>query len=139
MKKIILIFTIFNFSFCPLTNKFFLKTNRVKGDEAKIILQERLSSFFVKDISEGNAESLAGDFLMPVLAKLDDTSVFSRRDVENCASRIFLIGIAIDQPNIIYNRTKRASDPIRKSDPNSRFLPPLFCTIQKFDGLMDLE
>ncbi|MDX1958394.1 MAG: hypothetical protein SFU98_07460, partial [Leptospiraceae bacterium] len=65
--------------------------------------------------------------------------IYKRRDVENCATRIFLIGIAIDQPSIVYNRTKRANQPTRGSDPRSRFVPPLFCSVKKVDSTIDLD
>jgi small lipoprotein (TIGR04452 family) len=133
------IIIILNFIHCPILNKFYTKPNRVRGTEAKQILQERLSSFYIKDISDSNQESLAADFLMPTIAKIQDEGIYSRRDVENCASRIFLIGIAIDAPSISYNRTKKASDPIRGSDPQSRTIPPLFCEIKNIDGWIDLE
>ncbi|MDX1957919.1 MAG: TIGR04452 family lipoprotein, partial [Leptospiraceae bacterium] len=109
MKKFIYLFNLLFLLQCQLTNEFYLKPSRVRGKEAKEILQNRLASFFVKDITDSNSESLAADFLMPTLAKIQDDGIYKRRDVENCATRIFLIGIAIDQPSIVYNRTKRAN------------------------------
>lgn len=114
--------------------------NRVKGDEAKQILKERLSSFFIKDLSDGNGEALIGDFLIPVIARIKDDGIYSRRDVENCASRIFLAGLAIDEPNIRYNRTKPANAPPKASDPNARILPPLLCILKDYkNDLIDLD
>jgi small lipoprotein (TIGR04452 family) len=124
---------------CQITNTFYLKPSRVKGKDAKVILQNRLASFFVKDITDSNIESLKGDFLMPVIAKIEDDGIYRRREIENCATRIFLLGVAIDQPSIIYNRNKRASQPTRGSDPNSRIIPPLFCSIKKVDATFDLD
>lgn len=127
--------TIMLFTNCPILNKVGIqKISRVKGTEAKQILRERLSSFYIKDISDGNAEALGYDFLMPVFARINDNGIYRRRDVENCASRIFLAGLAIDEPSITYNRTKKASDPKRPSDPMSRAIPPLLCSIPDVSG-----
>jgi small lipoprotein (TIGR04452 family) len=123
------------FTHCPILNKVGLqKISRVKGTEAKQILRERLSSFYIKDISDGNAEALAGDFLTPTLARIEDDGIYRRRDVENCASKIFLAALAIDEPNISYNRTKKRTDPLKPSDPNSRILPPVLCSIPNLSG-----
>ncbi|MCX7999750.1 MAG: TIGR04452 family lipoprotein, partial [Leptospiraceae bacterium] len=93
--------TLLLFTNCPILNKVGLqKISRVKGTEAKQILRERLSSFYIKDISDENYEALGYDFLMPVLARINDNGIYRRRDVENCASRIFLAGLAIDEPSI---------------------------------------
>ncbi len=120
---------------CPILNKVGLqKISRVKGTEAKQILRERLSSFYIKDISDENYEALGYDFLIPVLARINDNGVYRRRDVENCASRIFLAALAIDEPSITYNRKKKASEPKSPSDPQSRAVPPLLCTIPDLSG-----
>lgn len=140
MKKIfLLIYLILNIIHCPITNKIFLKTSRVKGAEAKEILNNRLSSFFVNDISTGSNDSLAADLLIPILAGIQDDKIYSRRDVESCSTKIFLAAIAIDQPNITANRTKKASDPLRTSDPRSRLYPPLLCQLKPIDKIIDLD
>ena len=52
MKKIFFFsFLILNIIHCPITNKIFLKTSRVTGTEAKEIINNRVSIFFVNDIS----------------------------------------------------------------------------------------
>lgn len=129
------------FTNCPILNRVGLqKITRVKGSEAKQILRERLSSFYIKDISDENYEALGYDFLMPVLARINDNGIYRRRDVENCATRIFLAGLAIDEPSILYNRNKKTSDPKRPSDPMSRAVPPLLCNIPDVSGeWIDLE
>lgn len=136
LKDVLLaLVTVMLFTNCPILNKVGLqKISRVKGTEAKQILRERLASFYIKDISDENGEALGYDFLMPVLARINDNGIYRRRDVENCASRIFLAGLAIDEPNITYNRTKKASDPKRPSDPMSRAIPPLLCSIPDMSG-----
>jgi small lipoprotein (TIGR04452 family) len=140
LKFFINIFIILFFINCPLTNLFFTKISRVRGTEAKQILKERLASFYIKDISDGNTEALVGDFLMPNLARIEDDGIYSRRDVESCATKIFLAGLAIDEPNITYNRNKKASEPLKPSDPNSRVLPPLLCSLPNYKGkLIDLD
>lgn len=122
---------------CPITNKFFLKPSRVKGIEAKEIITNRLSSLFVNDISTNSTASLAADFMITSLAGIQDEKIYSRRDVESCSTKIFLAAIAIDQPNIVANRNKRASDPLLTSDPNSRLFPPLLCQLKAIDELID--
>lgn len=124
---------------CPITNKFILKPSRVKGTEAKYILQNRLASLFVNDISTSSNNSLAADFLMPAIAGIQDDKIYSRRDVESCATKIFLAAIAIDQPNISANRTKKSSDPLLTSDTNSRIYPPLLCNLRSIDKLIDVD
>lgn len=141
-KKFLLsLVTILLFTNCPILNKVGLnKITRVKGTEAKQILQERLSSFYIKDISDNNYEALGYDFLIPVLARINENGLYRRRDVENCASRIFLAALAIDEPSITYNRTKKANEPKRPSDPMSRAVPPLLCSIPDVSGeWIDLE
>ncbi|HMW03830.1 MAG TPA: TIGR04452 family lipoprotein [Leptospiraceae bacterium] len=136
---IYLFLLILTFHACPITNKFVLKPSRVKGTEAKEIIQNRLSSLFVNDISTGSNDSLVADFLIPTIAGINDTSIYSRRDVESCATKIFLGAIAIDQPNIIANRTKRASAPLLQSNPNSRLYPPILCQLKPIDDWIDLD
>jgi small lipoprotein (TIGR04452 family) len=130
----ILYILIFNLTHCPLIDPFHIKMGRVSGEEAKLILRERLSSFFIKDISDNNTDAILGDFLMPNLARIEDDGIYSRREVENCATRIFLAGLAIDEPNIRANRSKRVGEALNPSDPNSRFLPPLLCNLRNFKG-----
>jgi small lipoprotein (TIGR04452 family) len=127
---IVTIIIIIIFIGCPITNKFFLKPSRVKGIEAKQILNNRLASFFVKDISDSNGTSIAGDYLMPVIAGISDDSVYSRREIEHCASIILLAGIAIDRPQIA---TKSPSNP------NSRYTPPTLCQLKPINDLIDLK
>ncbi len=137
--RLFLYISILYFLHCPLTNKFFLKPSRVKGSEAKLILNNRLASLFVNDISTRSNNSLANDFLMSTLAGIQDDNIYSRRDVESCATKIFLAALAIDQPSIIANRTKKASDPLRTSDPNSRLYPPVLCQLKAIDKVIDLD
>lgn len=141
MKKniFLFIFLILNIIHCPITNKIFLKTSRVTGTEAKEIINNRLSSFFVNDISTRSNDSLAADFMIPILAGIQDDKIYSRRDVENCSTKVFLAAIAIDQPNITANRTKKASDQLRTSDPRSRLYPPMLCQLKAIDKVIDLE
>lgn len=139
MKKIILLLIIFHTINCPFTNKFLLKPSRVKGIEAKEILNNRLASLFVNDISTGSNTSLAYDFLIPTLAGIDENKIYKRQEVESCATRIFLAAIAIDQPNIMANRTKKTSDPVKTSDPNSRLFPPLICQLKNVDTILDID
>ena len=79
MKKIILLLIIFHTINCPFTNKFLLKPSRVKGIEAKEILNNRLASLFVNDISTGSNTSLAYDFLIPTLAGIDENKIYKRQ------------------------------------------------------------
>ncbi len=137
--QVVLLIFILNFSHCPITNKIFLKPSRIKGSEAKLILNNRLSSLFVNDISTGSNDSLAYDFLISTLAGIQNDNVYSRRDVESCATKIFLAAVAIDQPSIVANRTKKAVDPLRTSDPNSRLYPPILCQLKAIDKVIDLE
>ncbi|MCB1144403.1 MAG: TIGR04452 family lipoprotein [Leptospiraceae bacterium] len=139
MKNLSILIILLGLVNCPLLNKITLKTNRITGTEAKSILRERLASFYIKDISDSNPSALAGDFLLPTLAGIEDAGVYKRRDVENCAQRIYLVGIAIDQPSITANRGKKANEPKLPGDPNARFLPPLLCKIDKVDDWIDLE
>jgi small lipoprotein (TIGR04452 family) len=139
MKKIFLIILCLNFSHCPLTNNFFLKASRVNGKDAKAILQNRLASLYVNDISTNSGDSFAAALLIPNLAGIQEDKVYSRRDVESCATKIFLAAIAIDQPQISANRTKRASAPLLTSDPNSRLFPPLLCQLKVADDLIDIN
>jgi small lipoprotein (TIGR04452 family) len=139
LRILVLFYFIIFFTHCPITNKLYLKANRVTGIEAKLILQNRLSSFFIKDITDSNASSLAGDYLIPTLAGINDSGVYSRRDVESCATKIFLIGLTIDEPNITANRKKKATEQQLGSDPNSRFAPPLLCQLQNIDAIIDLK
>ncbi len=137
--RFFLYISILFFLHCPLTNKIFLKPSRVNGNEAKLILNNRLASLFVNDISTGSNNSLANDFLMSTLVGIQEDKVYSRRDVESCATKIFLAALAIDQPSIVANRTKKASDPLRTSDPNSRLYPPMLCQLKAIDKLIDLD
>lgn len=137
--RFFLYISILYFVNCPLTNNFFLKPSRVKGNEAKLILNNRLASLFVNDISTGSKDSLAYDFLMSTLAGIQEDNVYSRRDVESCATKIFLAALAIDQPSIVANRTKKASDPFRTSNPNSRLYPPVLCQLKVIDKVIDLD
>ena len=57
MKNLILYLIIFYTVNCPLTNKFVLKPSRVKGIEAKEILNNRLSSIFINDLSTGTTRA----------------------------------------------------------------------------------
>lgn len=125
---------------CPLTNRIVLKPGRVSGREAKEIIYNRISSFFIKDITDSNSTALLGDYLMPTLAGVKDTSIYRRRDIENCSTKIILTGIAIDWPSILANRTVRPGQPLQASDPNSRFIPPLFCQLEEVSQkLVDLD
>jgi small lipoprotein (TIGR04452 family) len=124
---------------CPITNKFYIKPSRVKGIEAKEIINNRLASIFINDLSTGSNSSLAVDFIIPNIAGIEEEKIYSRRDIENCATKIFLAAIAIDQPNIIANRNKKASDPIKTSDPNSRLYPPLLCKLKAENEIIDLD
>ncbi len=139
MKKIILIILCLHFVHCPLTNKFLLKASRVNGKDAKAILENRLASIYVNDISTSSGDSFGAALLIPNLAGIQEDKVYSRRDVESCATKIFLAAIAIDQPQISANRTKRASAPLLKSDPRSRLLPPLLCQLKPIDDLIDIN
>ncbi len=139
LNRILIIITITIHFACPITNKLFLKPSRVNGIEAKEIITNRLSSLFVNDISTNSTTSLAIDFVIPSLAGIQDEKIYSRREVESCATKIFLTAIAIDQPNITKNRTKRASDPLLTSDPNSRLIPPLICQLKAIDDIIDLD
>lgn len=140
LKFIIIVILTSSYFGCPLTNVFSLKPKRVYGKEAKEIIYNRISSFFIKDITDGNINALIGDFLMPILAGIEDKSIYRRRDIENCSTRIILTAIAIDWPSILSNRTLRPNQPLNPSDPNSRYIPPLLCDIEKMDGkLIDID
>ncbi len=136
MKIFIILFLLIQ---CKITNEIYLKPSRIKGDEAKALLQNRLSSIYVNDISTGSNTSLGAAILIPALTGISDDKIYKRRDIENCATKIFLAAIAIDEPQIKANRTKRASDPLRTSDPNSRLIPPLLCQLKEVDAWIDLE
>ncbi|HRG74013.1 MAG TPA: TIGR04452 family lipoprotein [Leptospiraceae bacterium] len=137
--KLSLISIVTIFLHCPITNKLFIKPSKVKGGEAKEIIKNRLASFFVNDISTNSNNSLAADFIIPSLAGIQDDKIYSRRDVENCATKIFLAAIAIDLPNITANRNKKSSDPLRTSDPNSRLIPPILCQLNAIDKIIDID
>lgn len=139
IAKISLISIVILLLHCPITNKLFIKPANVKGAEAKEIIQNRIASFFVNDISTSSNNSLAADFLIPSLAGIQDDKIYSRRDVENCATKIFLAAIAIVQPNIIANRNKKSSDPLRTSNPNSRLAPPMLCQLKAIDKIIDID
>ena len=51
IAKISLISIVILLLHCPITNKLFIKPANVKGAEAKEIIQNRIASFFVNDIS----------------------------------------------------------------------------------------
>ena len=125
---------------CPLTNKFTHKPGRVSGKEAKELIYNRTTSFFIKDITDSNSTALLGDFLMPVLAGVNDKSIYRRRDIESCSTKIILTGIAIDWQSILANRTVKPGQPLQSSDPNSRVFPPLFCQLEDVSGkFIDLD
>lgn len=106
-----------------------LNPSTVSGDEARSILQDRLAGFFVKDISDQNATSLGLDFFIADLAQIKPGSNYWRRDVEHCASVIYLVALAIDQPQITA-RTASSSD--------SRWPGPLLCSLKEV-GTWDLK
>lgn len=139
MKTFLSIIIFLNLLHCPITNKIILNPSRVKGSEAKDIIKNRLSSLYVSDISTSSITSLGYDILIPTLTGIDDNKVYSRRDVENCSTKIFLTSIAIDQPNITANKTKKATDPFTQSDPNSRLYSPFVCQLESKDKLIDLD
>lgn len=137
---IFITYTILFLAHCPIIYKITgPKTSRVTGQEARNILKYRLAALYINDFSTNSADSLNADFLIPQLAGLQDGQIYRRRDVESCATKTFLAAIAIDQPAIIRNRTKKASDPLVPSDPNSRLVPPLLCRLQPVNDLIDLD
>lgn len=125
---------------CPVLYKIAgPKTSRVTGEEAKDILKYRLASLYINDFSTQSSASLGADFIIPQLTGVQDGQIYRRRDVENCATRVFLAAVAIDQPAITANRTKKASDPVVQSDPNSRIFPPILCQLKPVNDLIDLD
>jgi len=103
-----------------------LNPSVIKGSEARDILKNRLAAFFVKDITDSNGTNVLLDLFIPALANIQDDRNYRRRDVEHCASLIYLVGLAIDQPRIAQRQS---------SDPASRFFPPVVCNLQPVEEI----
>ncbi len=113
---------------CPIVNRLNLNPNTIQGTEAKSILENRLSSLYVKDITSGNFTNVGADFMIPILAGINESSYYNRQEVERCTSRIFLLTIAIDQPNITAKKN---------SSLDSRIFPPIFCKLREVNDLIE--
>jgi len=115
---------------CPAVDKFGLNPSHIKGSEAKVILTERLSSLFFKDLGDGNNDAGGGDLIASNLAGINEGSYYRRRDVEHCATSIYMASLAIHRAKTIYTA---------KAPVEARTIPPLLCKLKPVTGLIQLN